>query len=77
MDRGLLLGRIIERYGTRGRFAEELHVDSSSMTHILNGDRDLRLSMIRKIVELLDLTEDDVIRIFFDGPVEKRQRETA
>ena len=77
MDRGLLLGKIVERYGTRGKFAKALRVDSSAMTHIINGDRDLRHSMILKIVELLDLTDDEVIRIFFDGPVEKTQRETA
>ena len=77
MDKGMLLGKIVERYGTRKQFAKELGVDASTMTHILNGERDLRLSMIHKIIALLDLNDDQVIRVFFAGTVEKTQRETA
>lgn len=76
MDTNKLRGKIVEKFGTRKAFAETLNVRPESITRILSGQQDLHLGMIRRMVDALNLTGDEVVQIFFDGSVAVSQRES-
>lgn len=66
-DYSKLLGRIIERFGTRKAFAEALGIPASMLTEILLNKRKLTQPLIKKMAspEFLDIPLNEYGEYFF------------
>lgn len=60
-----LIGRIIEKYGTRKSFAEAVGISENSMSLKLNGKTDFSRDEIARWAELLDIAVTDIGNYFF------------
>lgn len=60
-----LIGKIIEKYGTRKKFAEVVGVSENSMSLKLNGKTDFSRDEIARWAELLDIAVSDIGEYFF------------
>ena len=60
-----LIGRIIEKYGTRKSFAEAVGISENSMSMKLNGKTDFSRDEIARWAELLDIAVTDIGNYFF------------
>ncbi len=60
-----LIGKIIEKYGTRRKFAEVVGVSENSMSLKLNGKTDFSRDEIARWAELLDIAVSDIGEYFF------------
>ncbi len=65
-----LRGRIIERFGTQYKFAEEMKWSERTLSLKMNGRRAWRQPDICKAVKLLGLTEEDIPDYFFAPEVQ-------
>lgn len=66
-----LIGRMIERYGTRGKAAVALGMAKSSLSLKLNGHTDFSRGDILNACRVLDITRDEIPDYFFDFDVEQ------
>lgn len=64
-DYSKLLGRIIEKYASRGSFATAMGLSERSMSLKLNNQVSFKQSEISKACELLDVKEEDIPAYFF------------
>ena len=64
-----LKGKIIEKYGSQGKFAKELDISEQSWIKRLKGVRDFKYHDIEQIISLLELTDEEVSDIFFSTKV--------
>lgn len=64
-DYSKLVGRIIEMYGTRGRFATAAKCSKTYISQVLNGHRLLRQTQIRRWCDLLEIQKEDIGSYFF------------
>lgn len=60
-----LRGLIKSRCGTQQKYAEEIGISTTSLSHKLNGKREFAQHEIKKMKVLFDLSPEDVCRIFF------------
>lgn len=75
MERQKLRARIIEKYGTIGKFCEKTGVTPQAVTNVLKGrNTPTPLAMIGW-GHVLDIPEEDLY-IFFNREVGKTQKET-
>ena len=65
-----LKGRIIEKFGTRYRFAEAMKWSERTLCLKLSGERPWKQTDICKAVELLDLAQEDIPKYFFKEKVQ-------
>jgi hypothetical protein len=61
-----LKGKIIEKYGSQGKFVKELDISQQSWIERLKGTRDFKYHDIEQIISLLGLTDAEVRDIFFN-----------
>ena len=64
-DYSKLVGRIVERYGTRGRFAEALGLTKQALSLKLKNFTQFSQKQIVRSAELLGLTGEDISEYFF------------
>jgi len=60
-----LRGRIREKFGTEGKFAEALGISSISLSRKLNGGTQFKSKEIKKWCSLLDIPIEEVGLYFF------------
>ena len=68
-DFSKLLGRIVEKYGTRSAFAAELGMSDQSLSCRLNNKLPLKGEEIYKMSELLCIDAQDIPAYFFTPKV--------
>lgn len=64
-DYSKLIGRIVEKYGTRSAFAARLGISNKSLSSKLCNRIGFKQSEIRHTSELLDISDDDIGKYFF------------
>ena len=69
-----LRGRIVEKYGTIGKFAETLGCSSQTISNYFNGATNLSQEKIIQWCELLDIAEKDIPAYFFQPKVEETEQ---
>ncbi|MCM1439199.1 MAG: DUF739 family protein [Roseburia sp.] len=70
-DYSKLMGRITEKFGTRGRFSAAMGMSERSMSLKLNGKVPFKQPEISKACSLLDIEEADIYPYFFTLEVQK------
>ncbi len=60
-----LRGRIIEKFGTLGAFADAYGCDYSTLSRMLSEGHNWKKSEIKKCSDLLDIPMDELILYFF------------
>lgn len=65
-----LRGRIIEKYGTQGRFAKAMGVSERTLSLKLNNKIFFSQDEITKISELLNIVSDEIQVYFFEKEVQ-------
>lgn len=70
MDRLKLRGRIIERFGTLGRFSEAAGVSRVTISSVLGGKSIPRLNTMKKWCELLGIERDEIGPFFYPETLE-------
>ena len=60
-----LLGRIVEKVGTQGRFAERMETSERTMSLKLNGKIDWKQTEIAKACQVLDIPDEEISLYFF------------
>jgi len=60
-----LKGRIVEKCGTQGTFAQKMGLSERTMSLKLSGKIPFKQPEILKALEVLDLTDDDIQAYFF------------
>lgn len=60
-----LRGRIVEKYGSQGKFAEKVGCSLSFLSQYLNGKKKLDQPTIDKWVDALDIESSDIYGYFF------------
>ena len=74
-DFSRLLGKIIERYGTRQSFADAIGITPTTIGSKLDGDRTWTQDEIIAACDLLGIEYTDIPSYFFVRRVEKTQLE--
>lgn len=64
-DTSKLRGRIVEKYGSQGRFADAVGCSLSFLSQYLNGKKKLDQPRIDKWVNALDIDSADIYNYFF------------
>lgn len=65
-----LLGKIVEIFGTQGRFASALGVSERTLSLRLNNKLQWRQDEILRASELLNISAEDIPRYFFTPEVQ-------
>ena len=60
-----LKGRIVEKCGTQGNFAQKMGLSERSVSLKLSGKTPFKQPEILKALEVLDLSEEDIQAYFF------------
>ena len=60
-----LKGKIIEKYGTQRRFAEEYGISKQMWSYKIRGHNGMAVKDIIKISEMLGITKDEIGEYFF------------
>lgn len=74
--RNELLAELVRKELTMGALAKKLGIAPSSLTRKIKGETDFYRGEIEKISQVLDLSGEDVLRIFFAFRLEKTQAGT-
>lgn len=65
MNTNKLKGKIVERGLTLKDFADKLNINPATLTRKLNGGVEFKRDEIMSTIEILGLTPEEVIAIFF------------
>ena len=65
-----LVGRIVEKYGTRENYAKAFGCSSEHLSKFLNNKWFLKQPGIDRMCSLLDISENDIYYYFFDKIVQ-------
>lgn len=65
IDYSKLKGRIVEKCGTQGNFAQKMGLSERTVSLKLSGRIPFKQPEILKAVEVLDLSEEDIQAYFF------------
>lgn len=76
MNRNLLRAKVVENGMTLTQLAKELHLDEATLYRKINGNSDFYRKEIQMIKHILNLTIDDIRRIFFDDDVAEMRNES-
>lgn len=68
-DTSKLKGRIVEKYGTQGAFAEAVHCSLSFLSQYLNGKKKLDQPTMDAWIKALDIPETEIHLYFFTRKV--------
>ena len=60
-----LRGRIVEKYGTQAKFAQELGISSTAMSEKMTGKTTFSQRDIERWRKLLDIDSEDIGKYFF------------
>lgn len=60
-----LRGRIVEKFGSQSRFAEEVHCSLSFLSQYLNGKKKLDQPTMDKWANILDIPGGEIYEYFF------------
>lgn len=60
-----LLGRIVEKVGTQGAFAEKMELSERTVSFKLNGKVEWKQSEIAKACEVLSIRDEEIPTYFF------------
>lgn len=60
-----LLGRIVEKVGTQGKFAERMGLSERTISLKLNGKIEWKQGEIAKACNVLDIVESEIASYFF------------
>lgn len=60
-----LLGRIVEKVGTQGRFADKMKVSERSISLKLNGKVGWKQDEIARACKILSINDEDISAYFF------------
>ena len=60
-----LRGRIVEKYGTQSKFAQELGISPTAMSEKMTGKTTFSQRDIEKWRQLLDIDSEDIGKYFF------------
>lgn len=66
-----LKGRIKEKYGTQEAFAKAIGLTPSSFSFKINGKAKWKQDEIVKAVELLEISQDEIVEYFFNYKVQE------
>lgn len=69
MKRNVLRGKIVEKCGTIQEFCDRANFVRSTFDRKLSGETDFTIGDVRRIVNALDLTEQELCNIFFADEV--------
>ena len=64
-DYEVLRRKILGKYGSLAPFAQELSITPSTLSLKLQGNSDWRRAEIERCAELLELTQEEIVAIFF------------
>ena len=73
-DTSKLRGRIVEKYGTIGKFAEKAGCLQSTISGYLSGEKLLNQDKILKWSELLEIPENELSAYFFTQKVDESEQ---
>lgn len=73
-DTSKLRGRIVEKYGTIGKFSNVLNCSQNTITNYLNGSSNLNQDKIIRWCELLDIKEKEIPAYFFTQKVDETEQ---
>lgn len=73
-DTSKLRGRIIEKFGSQGRFAEEVKRSQAFISEVLNGKAYLEQRDIDLWANLLDVSGNELNDYFFTHKVHKTEQ---
>lgn len=62
-----LIGKIVEKYGSRRAFARELGISETTLSLKLDGKYDFKESEIRKTISLLEIPDHKIGFYFFSA----------
>jgi len=65
-----LIGRIIEKFGTRAAFSRQIGISEHTVSKKLTGKQEWKQGEIEKACELLDISKEDVAVYFFKHKVQ-------
>ena len=65
VDYSKLIGRIVEKYGTRGAFAEAMGMSHGKLSNRLKGRSDWNINEYIKACDLLDIPAQEMGSYFF------------
>ncbi|PXV88377.1 uncharacterized protein DUF739 [Lachnotalea glycerini] len=65
-----LRGKIVEKYGTQGKFAAELGVSERTLSLKLNGAIYFKQDEITKASNLLGISDNEIMLYFFNQEVQ-------
>lgn len=71
MNSRKLLAKIIECFGSQSGCAIAMGISRTYLNQLINGKREFSYSMMVKIIEVLNLTEREILDIFFLNVVDK------
>lgn len=71
MNSRKLLAKIIEYFGSQSGCAIAMGISRTYLNQLINGKREFSYSMMVKIIETLNLTEREILDIFFLNVVDK------
>ena len=64
-DTSKLRGRIVEKYGTQGAFADAVHCSLSFLSQYLNGKKKLKQTTMETWIDALEIPAEDIHLYFF------------
>lgn len=64
-DYSKLKGRIVEKLGTQGAFAEQMNMTGVAVSKRLNNKIPWRQEEIEKAAEILGIRENEILKFFF------------
>lgn len=70
-DYNKLLGRIVEKVGTQGRFSEKMGLSERTVSLKLNSKIGWKQGEIAKACQVLDIPEEEIPTYFFKLKVQK------
>jgi len=65
IDTSKLKGRIVEKFGTQGKFAEYIGRTQTYVSYVINGKTQLNQSDVIAWAKALDISMDDIGEYFF------------
>lgn len=65
IDYSRLRGRIVERYGSQMSFAKAMNISERTLSLKMSGKRDWKQLEIRRAINLLGLSDGDIVDYFF------------
>nr|UVY58304.1 MAG: Protein of unknown function (DUF739) [Bacteriophage sp.] len=70
-DYAKLKGRIKEKYGTQEDFAKAIGITPTTISFKINGKAKWQQDEIVKAVELLEISQDEIVEYFFNYKVQE------